>query len=488
MNAQTETLPAEAVAYDVSGFDYAAFHGFRPAPGASRHEGWTPDKQHTFLEAVSEGHTVLQACEIVGLSKQSAYALRNSARGASFALGWEAAVLKSRDALADELMERAFHGTRDTVTADDDRRIVTRHRHDNRLALAMLGRLDRMADAARAPGGTAAAARLIAADFAQYLDLIGRDAGPARAGVFLGARVEPATDDDLAPIRALGRADKWLRTHTDIAEPLDTRDLDPAERAGWTGEQWTRAEAAGLVRLAPDAGKNSESRQPASQPASQPAPAPASLLDDRDAPVWWDEDAEEWHTHFPAPEGFDGFEQGAYGDGDYARELTPEEARTVAACCEAELAALRADETLERDAWFAALASIAGTSAAATGTKAVQGPDPTPTARPEPVQRPKPTPTVRPEPVEGRSQPEDPGFDKLSPNGELPTVSPEPVQGPQPTPTARPEPVEGRGPTRTARPEPVQGPKPTPTVRPEPVEGRGQPKHPGPDKPGPNRE
>ena len=456
MNAQTETLPAEAVAYDVSGFDYAAFHGFKRAPGASRHEGWTPDKQRTFLEAVSEGHTVLQACEIVGLSKQSAYALRNSARGAGFALGWEAAVLKSRDALADELMERAFHGTRDTVTADEDRRIVTRHRHDNRLALAMLNRLDRMADAARAPGGTAAAARLIAADFAQYLDLIGRDAGPARAGVFLGARVEPATDDDLAPIRALGRADKWLRTHTDIAEPLDTRDLDPAERAGWTGEQWTRAEAAGLVRLAPDAGKNSES----SQPTSQPAPAPASLLDDRDAPVWWDEDAEEWHTHFPAPEGFDGFEQGAYGDGDYARELTPEEARTVAACCEAELAALRADETLERDAWFAALASIAGTSAGTAGTEAVQGPDPTPTARPEPVQGPDPTSTVRPEPVEGRSQPEDPGFDKLSPNGELPTVSSEPVQGPDPTPT----------------------------VRPEPVEGRGQPEHPGSDRPGPNGE
>lgn len=245
MNAQTEIQP---YAYDPASFDHAAFHGFSPPPGATRYEGWTPDKQRRFLEALSEGHNVLRACAIVGLSRQSAYALRASPRGAGFALGWDAAVLKARDALADDLMDRAFNGNRDTVTRDDGS-IITRHRYDNRLGMAMLNRLDRMADAAKGPG-TAAAARLVAADFAQYLDLIGRDAGPARAGVFLGARIEAAGEDALAPIRALARADRWLRTHTDIAEPLDTADLDPAERAGWTGEQWLRAEAAGLVALA----------------------------------------------------------------------------------------------------------------------------------------------------------------------------------------------------------------------------------------------
>lgn len=251
MNAQTEIQP---YAYDPSTFDHAAFHGFSPPPGATRHEGWTPDKQRCFLEALSEGHNVIRSCAIVGLSKQSAYALRNSPRGQSFALGWDAAVLKARDALADDLMDRAFNGVRDTVTRDDGS-IITRHRHDNRHAMAVLNRLDRMADAAKGPG-IAAAARLIAVDFAQYLDLIGRDGGPARAGAFLAARSEPAGEDDLAPIRALARADRWLRTHTDIAEPLDTADLDPAERAGWTAEQWARAEAAGLVALAPEPQKN----------------------------------------------------------------------------------------------------------------------------------------------------------------------------------------------------------------------------------------
>jgi hypothetical protein len=333
MNAQTEILPA-----DPASFDHAAFHGFSPPPGATRHEGWTPDKQRRFLEALSEGHTVIQACAIVGLSKQSAYALRTSPRGASFALGWDAAVLKARDALADELMERAFNGTRDTVTRDDGS-IVTRHRHDNRLALAMLGRLDRMADAAKAPGA-ATAARLVAADFAQYIDLIGRDAGPARAGVFLGARIEPADEDALAPIRALARADRWLRTRTDIASPVDTADLDPAERAGWTAEQWTRAEAAGLLALAPDARENRQTSQ-----ASQPDAL-------GDGPVWWDEHLDEWRTRFPPPEDFLGDEDGDYGDPDYSRALSEAEEAACAAVERAEIAAREVVEARARDLYF----------------------------------------------------------------------------------------------------------------------------------------
>ncbi|TGX52886.1 hypothetical protein E5A73_14790 [Sphingomonas gei] len=344
MNAQTAILPADDT--DDIGFeaprpiDYAAFHGFSPG-GAARYEGWTPDKQRTFLEALSEGHTVVQAAAIVGLSKQSAYALRQSPRGQSFALGWQAAVLLARNALADELMERAFKGTRETLTRNDGS-IVTRHRHDNRLAMAMLNRLDRMASQAEP---AAAAARLIATDFAQYLELIGRDAGPARAGVFLGARVEPAGNDDLAPIRALARADKWLRTHTDIAEPVVTADLDPAERATWNGEQWNRAEAAGLVKLAPE--------NPVSSQASQPP------ITDRSLPVWWDEIADEWRTCFPPPEDFDREEDGEYGDGDYARALSRDEEAALVAVDDRVIARQRRVEWARRDAWLAALAQEA---------------------------------------------------------------------------------------------------------------------------------
>lgn len=321
-----------------------------------RHDGWSPYRQRDFLNALARGFSVTRAAAMVGMSRQSAYALRESARGAAFALGWDAALLRARDVLADTLIDRAFNGVRETVTQDDGR-TVTRHRHDNRLALQMLARLDKRADAACTDTG-AAAARLAAADFEQYLDLIGRDALPARAGLFLAARIERAGaeaggQDDLAPVRALGRADRWLRTHADTAQPLDTADLDPAQRHDWTLAQWQRAEAAGLLQLAPE--------PPAPEPASaqtvqncqlrQPD-AIEPVLDDEDD-VWFDDDADEYRTRFPPPDGFDGFETGEFGALDYWRTLSPEEAAVLDALDEAHWAAELPRQRAACDQWFA---------------------------------------------------------------------------------------------------------------------------------------
>ncbi|WP_371876730.1 DUF3597 domain-containing protein [Sphingomonas sp. DG1-23] len=332
MNAQTQIQPCDPARGP------AACPAFAPPPGATRHEGWTPDRQRRFLEALSEGHPVKDACAIVGLSRQSAYALRQSPRGQSFALGWDGAVLLARNALADTLFERAFAGNRDTVTAADGR-ITTRHRQDNRLGMAVLNRLDRMADAAKGPA-IAAAARLVAQDFAQYLELIGRDAGPARAGMFLGARIEPAGEDALAPLRALARADRWLRTHTDIAEPLATRDLDPAARAGWSAAQWVRAEAAGLVALAPDKCESCQACQPDAED------------EEEDERVWWDRWRDEWRTSFPPPADYAGAEDGAYGDPDYSRTLSAAERAAYEGEDESDLAARAAADARERDLFF----------------------------------------------------------------------------------------------------------------------------------------
>lgn len=336
-------------------FDHAAFHELEPGvPDAARYDGWTAEKQKRFLIALSRGHSITQACAIVDMSRQSAYALRTSAKGAAFRLGWDAAVLRARDVLADELMDRAFNGVRESITADNGA-ITIRHRHDNQLAFKMLARLDKRADAA-CTDANAAAVRLAAADFEQLLDLVARDAAPARAGLFLAARLghlaAEASEDDLAPIRALARADRWLRTHTDIAEPLDTADLDPAQRASWTGEQWARAEAAGLVQLAP-------------APVPEPEPDTADDTPDScqlrqpdtgegEGPVWWCYEAEGWRTSFPPPEDFDGLAEGEPGDEDYERELTPDEEEAIEIQRTRELAPFVAAGHAEREAWLAA--------------------------------------------------------------------------------------------------------------------------------------
>ena len=350
MNAITQT-EAEFT------FDHAAFHDLEPGvPDHTRYDGWTAEKQKRFLTALSLGHPINRACAIVDMSRQSAYALRNAARGAAFRLAWDAALLRSRDVLADELMERALNGVRTTVT-DDDGRTITRHRHDNTLAYRMLTRLDRRADAA-CTDANATAVRLAAADFEQLLDLVARDAAPARAGLFLAARLgacgTEATEDDLAPIRTLARADRWLRTHTDLAEPLDTSDLDPANRAHWTAEQWVRAEAIGLVQLAP--------------PEPAPEADPEAGMDEisrelcqlrqleaekRAQRVWWCDYAEAWRTNFPPPADYDGEEEGDPDDEDYERELTGEEAEALQALRSREMAPFITAGLAERDAWLA---------------------------------------------------------------------------------------------------------------------------------------
>ncbi|WP_076745665.1 hypothetical protein, partial [Sphingomonas jeddahensis] len=299
-----------------------------PPQYSRRQDGWSAANQRRFLEAIAEGHGVESACRCVGLSATSAYAFRRTARGAAFALGWRAASLVAREAIAETLLVRALEGQVDTYVRADGSS-VTRHRHDNRLALSLLARLDRQVESA--PDADAKAARLVAQEFDAYLDLVTRDEGPARAGLFLARRAGQLTDDgedaaaDLAPIFALAAADRLARTGHASAADVPVADLDPAARAEWTAEQWQRAEAAGLLRLAlPQTEPPEAAPEPSPEPQlSQHSPIEAPLRDD--LLVWWDEGEERWYTCFPPPDDFDGDEDGSPEDMDYSRTLTDEE-------------------------------------------------------------------------------------------------------------------------------------------------------------------
>ncbi|MEG8027040.1 hypothetical protein [Sphingomonas aerolata] len=154
------------------------------ACGSRRQDGWSAANQRRFLEALAEGHGVDVAARRVGLSATSAYAFRRTAKGAVFALGWRAAALVARDSIAETLLVRALEGTVDTIVRGET--VITRHKYDNRPGLALLARLDRQAESA--PDADAKAARLVAQEFDAYLDLVGRDQGAARAGLFLARR------------------------------------------------------------------------------------------------------------------------------------------------------------------------------------------------------------------------------------------------------------------------------------------------------------
>ncbi|MEH3104384.1 MAG: hypothetical protein PGN12_10805 [Sphingomonas phyllosphaerae] len=310
-----------------------------------RHDGWSATNQRTFLEAIAEGHGVDAACARVGLSATSAYAFRRTAKGAAFALGWRAASLVAREVVAETLMVRALHGQTDTYTRADGT-TVTRHRHDNRLAMSLLARLDRQVEAT--PDTDVKAARLVAQEFDAYLDLVAQDAGPARAGLFLAQRCGTLAADaesaaDLAPLYALAAADRFVRTGHATAADVPVADLDPAQRQHWTAEQWVRAEAAGLVAFA--------------APPAPDAPPPASQLSQHsppveDDPVWWDEDVGEWRTAFPPPDDFLGEWESEPAAPDYERSLTDEEAERMGPPPDHLDGAALARRAAARDAFF----------------------------------------------------------------------------------------------------------------------------------------
>jgi hypothetical protein len=81
-----------------------------------RHDGWTPDRMRRFLERFAECGLVVEACEAVGMSARAAYNLRD--RDPLFAAGWDAAIVKARPRLADEVFSRSMNGVVERIYRD----------------------------------------------------------------------------------------------------------------------------------------------------------------------------------------------------------------------------------------------------------------------------------------------------------------------------------------------------------------------------------
>lgn len=106
-----------------------------------RHDGWTPERQATFLRALSATHSVAEAAKAAGMSRQSAYALRARLRGEPFDLAWIAALRCRFDALAEAALERALHGV-EVPHFYKGELVGTSRRYDERLTVALLAMRD----------------------------------------------------------------------------------------------------------------------------------------------------------------------------------------------------------------------------------------------------------------------------------------------------------------------------------------------------------
>jgi hypothetical protein len=75
-----------------------------------RNNGWTAAQQERFILALHVMGSVGQAAKAVGMSRQSAYNLRERAGAESFAKSWDAAIEMGRARQFDHAMERAVNG------------------------------------------------------------------------------------------------------------------------------------------------------------------------------------------------------------------------------------------------------------------------------------------------------------------------------------------------------------------------------------------
>lgn len=115
-----------------------------PATRRARHDGWTPERQTGFLDALAASGCVAHAAAAVGMSTTSAYDLRAKPEAQAFRLGWDAALDLAVRQLADAVMSRAIHGVVRPIFYQGEQ-VGERRYFDERLAQFIL----RLRDPAR---------------------------------------------------------------------------------------------------------------------------------------------------------------------------------------------------------------------------------------------------------------------------------------------------------------------------------------------------
>lgn len=83
---------------------------FAPVPLRYRHDGWTPERQRAFIEALADTGCVSRATAIVNMSLEGVYYLRRQKGAEEFRAAWNAALDFGVQKLKDIAFERAIEG------------------------------------------------------------------------------------------------------------------------------------------------------------------------------------------------------------------------------------------------------------------------------------------------------------------------------------------------------------------------------------------
>jgi hypothetical protein len=111
---------------------------FTPVPRqCARHDGWTPERQIAFIEALADTGSVDAACRAVNMSQAGAYHLRRQPGATSFRKAWETALQLGVARVEDVVMDRALNGVEEPLYSYG-KLIGTRRRYNDRLLMFIL--------------------------------------------------------------------------------------------------------------------------------------------------------------------------------------------------------------------------------------------------------------------------------------------------------------------------------------------------------------
>lgn len=138
----------------------AAFAALWPGLDRAAPNQLTPERQVQFLSVLATNGNVRAACAAVGTSAHTAYKLRR--RDPLFARVWAGALAQARVHVDAVIHDRALCGIEEPVLYRGEV-VATRRRYDNRLLLALAGRLDKAAEDPRVAADEAGLDALLAA-------------------------------------------------------------------------------------------------------------------------------------------------------------------------------------------------------------------------------------------------------------------------------------------------------------------------------------
>lgn len=112
---------------------------FNPVPLRYRRDGWTPGRQSDFLGRLAETGSIAAAARHVGMTRESAYRLRDKTGAGSFAAAWDSILAQRPSApksTLDLLWHRVRYGSLKPIMRGG-KHVATRHSPDNDAVLKL---------------------------------------------------------------------------------------------------------------------------------------------------------------------------------------------------------------------------------------------------------------------------------------------------------------------------------------------------------------